>query len=73
MQLTHKNKLGEHAQIRLKLRDRIRLTFLSSLDLRANSASANLGSAARLSLQAIVHDATRFFLAFRLVLEEVPL
>jgi WD40 repeat protein len=60
-------------QTRFKLRDRIKLNLLSNLKFETKSTSAISHSAAGSKLQAIVHDATRFILAFQPVLEEAPL
>ncbi|KAF2686545.1 hypothetical protein K458DRAFT_415891 [Lentithecium fluviatile CBS 122367] len=58
--------------IRTKLRDKVS-TFLSSLNPKTHSISATPPGTASSSLQALVHDATRFILAFRPALEEAPL
>ncbi|PVH97942.1 putative WD-repeat protein [Periconia macrospinosa] len=61
------------AQARSRLRDRFKSTILSRLSLDTDGTSASPHQKSGPSLQGIVHDAVRFVLAFRPVLEEVPL
>ncbi|PVH90127.1 hypothetical protein DM02DRAFT_665491 [Periconia macrospinosa] len=61
------------AQVRSRLRDRFKSTILSRLSLDTDGISANPHQKSGPSLQSIVHDAVRFVLTFRPVLEEAPL
>ena len=56
-----------------KLRDKVTSKFGSTLNRDTNATSPNSHSAARSNLKATVHDATRFILAFRPILEDAPL
>ena len=68
-----RDPLSEHYSIWLKLRDRVRATFQSGLNRETNSISLTPYGAPRSNLQAIVHDAAPFVLAFRPILKEAPL
>ncbi|CAN9360228.1 unnamed protein product [Alternaria alternata] len=66
------NQKGQY-KMRSTFWERMKVDMLSKLNLEANSTpTASLGEALY-SLKDIVHDATRFVLAFRPVLEEAPL
>ncbi|PZD22953.1 WD40 repeat protein, partial [Pyrenophora tritici-repentis] len=66
------NQKGPY-KMRPKFWERMKSNMLSKLNLEANSTSTAPLGQAMYSLKDVVHDATRFVLAFRPVLEEAPL
>ncbi|RYN98517.1 Vegetative incompatibility protein, partial [Alternaria tenuissima] len=60
-------------KIRSNFWERMKLDMLSKLNLEANRTSTAPLGKALYSLEDVVHDATRFVLAFRPMLEEAPL
>ncbi|RYO00277.1 Vegetative incompatibility protein [Alternaria tenuissima] len=62
-----------HYKLQLKFWERMKSDMLSKLNLEASSTSTAPPGEALYSLKDVVHDATRFVLAFRPVLEEAPL
>jgi len=68
-----KDKRTEYQSGRSRFCDKLRLTFLLGRIRETNSTSLTHYGPARSSLQDLIHDATRFVLAFRPMLEEAPL